>query len=66
MLLDHFRWDKDKLIERFYDGDEAFLGSLLFTEAKIVNSFAIAAAPAPNIECQVSFSYYFATSKKSS
>ena len=35
MLLNHFGWDKEKLIERFYDGDQ----SRLFDEAHIVNPF---------------------------
>ena len=64
MLLNHFRWDKEKLMERFYDGDQ----EKLFTEAHVVNPFAKAAVPAkvakrehrrtvPNVEeCEVSFS----------
>jgi len=54
MLLNHFHWDKGKLMERLYDGDQ----EKLFTEAHIVYPFAKASALAPNVECQVSFSYY--------
>lgn len=42
MLLNHFRWDKEKLMERYYDGDQ----EKLFTEAHVVNPFAKAAVPA--------------------
>lgn len=35
ILLHHFRWDKEKLMERFYDGDQ----DRLFAEAHIVNPF---------------------------
>lgn len=35
ILLHHFRWDKEKLMERFYDGDQ----DRLFKEARIVNPF---------------------------
>lgn len=35
MLLNHFRWDKEKLMEKFYDGDQ----SRLFKEAHIVNPY---------------------------
>ena len=35
ILLHHFRWDKEKLMERFYDGDQ----DRLFDEAHIVNPF---------------------------
>ena len=31
MLLNHFRWDKEKLMERYYDGDQ----EKLFTEARV-------------------------------
>lgn len=34
-LLHHFKWDKDKLMERFFDGDQ----EKLFTEAHVVNPF---------------------------
>ena len=34
-LLHHFRWDKEKLMERFYDGDQ----DRLFREAHVVNPF---------------------------
>ncbi len=35
ILLHHFRWDKEKLMERFYDGNQ----ERLFREAHIVNPF---------------------------
>jgi hypothetical protein len=35
ILLHHFRWDKEKLMERFYDGDQ----DRLFKEAHIVSPF---------------------------
>jgi hypothetical protein len=35
ILLNHFRWDKEKLMERFYDGDQ----DRLFNEAHIINPF---------------------------
>lgn len=54
MLLNHFRWDKGKLMERLYDGDQ----EKLFNEAHIVYPIVKAAALGLNVECQVSFSYY--------
>lgn len=35
ILLNHFRWDKEKLMERFYDGDQ----EKLFSEARVINPF---------------------------
>lgn len=35
ILLNHFKWDKEKLMERFYDGDQ----EQLFAEAHVVNPF---------------------------
>lgn len=35
ILLHHFRWDKEKLMERFYDGNQ----DRLFKDAHIVNPF---------------------------
>lgn len=35
ILLNHFRWDKEKLMERFYDGDQ----DQLFSEARVINPF---------------------------
>jgi hypothetical protein len=35
ILLHHFRWDKEKLMERFYDGNQ----DRLFKEAHVVNPF---------------------------
>lgn len=37
ILLNHFRWDKEKLMERFYDGDQ----DRLFREAHVVNPFKL-------------------------
>ena len=41
MLLNHFRWDKEKLMERYYDGDQ----EKLFTEARVVNPLTKSAGP---------------------
>ncbi|XP_013390777.1 E3 ubiquitin-protein ligase arih1 [Lingula anatina] len=69
ILLSHFRWDKEKLMERYYDGDQ----DQLFSEAHVVSpgrkmsasfkpssssrkntrSAAAAAASAENIECEI-------------
>lgn len=35
ILLNHFKWDKEKLMERFYDGDQ----EKLFAEARVINPF---------------------------
>jgi ariadne-1 len=35
ILLNHFKWDKEMLIERFYDGDQ----DQLFSEARVINPF---------------------------
>lgn len=35
ILLNHFKWDKEKLMERFYDGDQ----DKLFAEARVINPF---------------------------
>ena len=35
ILLNHFRWDKEKLMERYYDGDQ----DRLFSEAHVVNPY---------------------------
>lgn len=35
ILLNHFKWDKEKLMERFYDGDQ----DKLFSEARVINPF---------------------------
>lgn len=59
MLLNHFRWDKEKLMERYYDGDQ----EKLFSEAHVANPFKLGAlakpikkdSRIPNIEeCEVS------------
>ena len=35
ILLNFFRWDKEKLMERFYDGDQ----DQLFRDAHVINPF---------------------------
>lgn len=35
ILLNHFRWDKEKLMERYYDGDQ----EKLFSEAHVVSPY---------------------------
>lgn len=35
ILLNHFKWDKEKLMERFYDGNQ----EELFSEARVINPF---------------------------
>lgn len=35
ILLNHFKWDKEKLMERYYDGDQ----EVLFAEARVINPF---------------------------
>lgn len=35
ILLNHFKWDKEKLMERFYDGDQ----DKLFKDAHVINPF---------------------------
>lgn len=35
ILLNHFKWDKEKLMERFYDGDQ----ERLYAEARVVNPY---------------------------
>jgi ariadne-1 len=35
ILLSHFKWDKEKLMERFYGGDQ----DQLFSEARVINPF---------------------------
>ena len=58
MLLNHFRWDKEKLMERYYDGDQ----EKLFSEAHVANPFKLGVKPVikdsriPNVEeCEVGF-----------
>ena len=35
ILLNHFKWDKEKLMEKYYDGDQDFF----FREAHVINPF---------------------------
>lgn len=54
ILLSHFEWDKDKLMEKYYDGDR----DKLFAETHIVNPFGENKLEDPlNLtnECQVCF-----------
>lgn len=45
ILLNHFRWDKEKLMERYYDGDQ----EALFKAAHVINPYV-----KPNRQSQVS------------
>ncbi|CAG0879554.1 unnamed protein product [Cyprideis torosa] len=56
MLLQHFHWDQEKLMEKFYDGDQA----VLFREARIVpprrdEARASKRVPRPIEECEICF-----------
>lgn len=60
ILLNHFKWDKEKLMEKYYDdGDQ----ESLFRDAHVINPFTQAAAK-PKIrrsgpeECEICFSCY--------
>lgn len=44
MLLNHFRWNKEKLMEKFYEEESH---EKLFHEAHIKSPFAGAVVPAP-------------------
>lgn len=35
ILLNHFKWDKEKLMERYYDGDQ----EKFFRDAHVINPF---------------------------
>lgn len=35
ILLNHFKWDKEKLMERYYDGDQ----EKFFCDAHVINPF---------------------------
>jgi len=61
ILLNHFKWDKEKLMERYYDGDQA----KLFKDAHVINPFnKPTSAPKPKIqkigmeECEICFLSY--------
>jgi ariadne-1 len=43
ILLNHFKWDKEKLMERYYDADQ----DKLFKEAHVINPFN-----KPNLICK--------------
>lgn len=54
ILLNHFKWDKEKLMERYYGGDQG----KLFEEAHMINPFDISKLNRslnPMKECQVCF-----------
>ncbi|KPJ19395.1 E3 ubiquitin-protein ligase arih1l [Papilio machaon] len=62
ILLNHFKWDKEKLMERFYDGDQ----DQLFSEARVINPFRKPVIQRPKLprrisssgaeECEICFS----------
>lgn len=54
MLLNHFRWDKEKLVERFYD--DSGNQEKLFTEAHIMKPLtkAVVSSPESSDFCQAS------------
>jgi hypothetical protein len=41
ILLNHFKWDKEKLMERYYDSDQ----EQLFSEARVVSPFRKTSVP---------------------
>lgn len=49
MLLNHFRWDKEKLMEALYDGDQ----EKLFSDAHVVNPFSKTLAPVKTVKKDV-------------
>lgn len=61
ILLNHFKWDKEKLMEKYYDGDQ----ETFFKEAHVINPFN-----KPNVitrpkskksgteECEICFSFF--------
>lgn len=55
ILLNHFGWDREKLLEAYYDGDQ----EQLFKDARIVNPTAARAPPVipPNgiEECEICY-----------
>lgn len=54
ILLNHSNWDKDKLLEKYYDGDQ----ETFFREAHVVNPFKTIKSlkTSESSECQVCFS----------
>lgn len=54
ILLNHFKWDKEKLMERFYDGDQ----EKLFKDAHVINPFnKPISTPKPKVK--IFFSFFF-------
>jgi ariadne-1 len=58
LLLHHFRWDKEKLMERFYDPDHQ---DELFRQARIINPFK-----KPHLHTQTSTSSHRSTRRQTS
>lgn len=61
ILLNHFKWDKEKLMEKYYDGDQ----DSFFREAHVINPFnkpTITTVPkvrkSGTEECEICFSYF--------
>lgn len=61
ILLNHFKWDKEKLMEKYYDGDQ----ETFFREAHVINPFnkpAIVTRPrlkrSGTEECEICFSNF--------
>lgn len=52
ILLNHFKWDKEKLMERFYDTDQ----DQLFNEARVINPFKKGAVIRPKV--QIEFQHF--------
>ncbi|XP_034833519.1 E3 ubiquitin-protein ligase ariadne-1 isoform X1 [Maniola jurtina] len=52
ILLNHFKWDKEKLMERFYDGDQ----DQLFAEARVINPFRKPVIQRPKLPRRISSS----------
>jgi len=55
ILLNHFGWDKEKLLEAYYDGDQ----EQLFRDAKIINPtitrVPVIIPPNSSEECQICY-----------
>ncbi|VVC98096.1 unnamed protein product [Leptidea sinapis] len=57
ILLNHFKWDKEKLMERFYDGDQ----DQLFAEARVINPFRKPVTQRPKIMTGLECGHRFCT-----
>ncbi|KAI5695730.1 hypothetical protein M8J76_005747 [Diaphorina citri] len=49
ILLNHFKWDKEKLMERYYDGDQ----EQLFAEARVINPLVKNSQPSTSSKSKV-------------